>query len=198
MWCDHRNEWYITGFRYPRRPQILYITSSNKSPHTTTRSSLLCSYLATPGHLPKLNYSALNFSAWNFQIFSCVHVVLYSGAVNMVKENTKEVVEILTGCDDTLPSTEEPCNKETGERSSLNMKSRGYVFIVTAGGYIQTFSPIYRYKTVFMVFIFTHKEVMHFFFPQQMNKFGTVCHSTKILFIVSMQNVSKRGSCRNC
>ena len=61
----------------------------------------------------------------------------------MVRDNTKQVVTMLKECDDTLPDVV-PCNKETGERGSLNMKSRGYVFIVTAGGYIQTFSPIYR------------------------------------------------------
>ncbi|XP_072016527.1 uncharacterized protein [Amphiura filiformis] len=80
-------------------------------------------------------------------------IISTQGAINMVRDNTTQVASILTDCDDTLPDNVEPCNKETGERGSLNLKSRGFVFIVSAGGHIQTFSPIYRSESPSQVFL---------------------------------------------
>ena len=63
------------------------------------------------------------------------------GNNRMIDEKTEEVADILSNCEET---TNEECNKETGERGSLSMKSRGYLFIVSAGGFVEMFNPIYK------------------------------------------------------
>ena len=72
--------------------------------------------------------------------------VLLAGANQLVSNCTEEVQSILSNCVEevTLREQVEVCNKETGERKSLRLKARGYMYIVTPGGFIEMFNPMYK------------------------------------------------------
>lgn len=38
----------------------------------------------------------------------------------------------------------EPCRKDTGNVKRLRKWSRGYQFIISGGGHIETFTPLYQ------------------------------------------------------
>ena len=59
----------------------------------------------------------------------------------MIEEKTEQVADILPNC---IETTSDECNRETGERGSMSMQSRGYQFIVSAGGFVEVFNPIYK------------------------------------------------------
>ena len=86
-------------------------------------------------------------------------LLLLTGNNKMVEEKTVEVAQILSECKET---TSEECNKETGERGSLNMKSRGYLFIVTAGGFIEMFNPIYKWVRYHSQVLYFEHTSLHF------------------------------------
>ena len=70
---------------------------------------------------------------------------IYSGANMMIGEHFKSMPGVLAGCVNDPTVSEEPCHKETGGREGLHMRSRGYFFIITSGGFIETFSPLFRF-----------------------------------------------------
>ena len=59
------------------------------------------------------------------------------GTGNFIKENGHILVQ-----EKLTPATE--CNKDTGGRKTLQSWSRGIFFVVSAGGHIKYWQPLYR------------------------------------------------------
>ena len=55
------------------------------------------------------------------------------------------LLELVTKYPDLLDENEEttPCRKSTGTSKRLRQWSRGYQFIISGGGHIEMFSPLY-------------------------------------------------------
>lgn len=62
----------------------------------------------------------------------------FVGTGDFIKSNGKFLEE----CAEVVKST---CNKDTGGRKTLQSWSRGILFVVSAGGNIEYWQPLYRY-----------------------------------------------------
>ncbi|XP_072022927.1 uncharacterized protein [Amphiura filiformis] len=83
-------------------------------------------------------------------------VISNQGARRMLDDQAQAVTSIMRDCEveGHGSDTPAPCNKDTGGKEGLHAKSRGYLFAVSAGGFIETFSPIYRSESPSQAFLF--------------------------------------------
>ena len=65
----------------------------------------------------------------------------YTGNVEFVSKNEKEVKDVLATCIEENPTS---CNKDTGAKQRMQKWSRGHLFIVRAGGTIDRWNPLYK------------------------------------------------------
>lgn len=76
----------------------------------------------------------------NFLISSSI-VKFITGTRQFIRENSK----FLDDCSEVNPSA---CNKDTGGCKTLHSWSRGVFFVVSAGGHIEYWQPLYRLNCV--------------------------------------------------
>ena len=65
------------------------------------------------------------------------------GGTEFIREVGKGVADALKDCIENQKK-EINCNKDTGAKRTLNMRSRGHLVAITAGGIIQMFTTIYK------------------------------------------------------
>ena len=84
---------------------------------------------------------------WNYKIenlsFVKSCILIYAVCISKgLEEFTGPNKELLPSLE-TLP-VEDPCNKDTGGKKTLRKWSRGHCFIVSGGGHIATWQPLFK------------------------------------------------------
>ena len=83
-------------------------------------------------------------------IYLLIVIVLWlfyysTGTRQFIRSNTK----FLNDCTEQVPTT---CNKDTGGCKTLHSWSRGVFFVVSAGGHIEYWQPLYRLNCVLEIY----------------------------------------------
>ena len=93
------------------------------------------------------------------------HHLCYTGTHHFIEEHVK----ILKECD--VPKNVYTCHKDIGEKSKLQCRSRGHLFIVRTCGHIETWRPLYRYmcsyRTWFSSLVITLTRIVRSESPSQ-------------------------------
>lgn len=86
-----------------------------------------------------------NWISLYHQVLLNLYSLLSTGTRQFIRENSK----FLDDCSEVNPSA---CNKDTGGCKTLHSWSRGVFFVVSAGGHIEYWQPLYRLNCVLEIY----------------------------------------------